>query len=217
MRKQFRHDLVTPFDMETEMIDGKRFYVLPSGEKFKSVTTLLSERLDKSGIAKWRQSVGEEKANMIMTQASNRGTAVHNIAENYLLNNKDYAKGEMAFNLDTFNQLKSVLDEHVDDLMGIEMPLYSRTLQCAGRTDLVAHYDGIPTIVDFKTSKKFKKEEYIEGYLLQSTVYSMMFEYHYKIKIPQIAIIIAVDHEYPQVFVRDRSLYVDRVIEVFKQ
>lgn len=217
MRKQFRHDLVTPFDMETEMIDGKRFYVLPSGEKFKSVTTLLSERLDKSGIAKWRQSVGEEKANMIMTQASNRGTAVHNIAENYLLNNKDYAKGEMAFNLDTFNQLKSVLDEHVDDLMGIEIPLYSRTLQCAGRTDLVAHYDGIPTIVDFKTSKKFKKEEYIEGYLLQSTVYSMMFEYHYKIKIPQIAIIIAVDHEYPQVFVRDRSLYVDRVIEVFKQ
>lgn len=217
MRKQFKHDLVNPFDMDTEMIDGKRFYVLPSGEKFKSVTTLLSERLDKSGIAKWRQSVGEEKANMIMTQASNRGTAVHNIAENYLLNNKDYAKGEMAFNLDTFNQLKSVLDEHVDDLMGIEIPLYSRTLQCAGRTDLVAHYDGIPTIVDFKTSKKFKKEEYIEGYLLQSTVYSMMFEYHYKVKIPQIAIIIAVDHEYPQVFVRDRSLYVDRVIEVFKQ
>ena len=217
MRKIFKHDLVEAFSLRDEIIDGKRYYLLPSGEKFKSVTTLLSERLDKSALVKWRNSIGEEEANKIMTQATNRGTAVHNLAENYLMNVDDYTKGHMYVNVDTFKQIKKILDNHVDDIMGIEIPLYSKSLQCAGRTDLVAHFDGIPTIVDFKTSKKPKLEKYIEGYLLQSTVYSMMFEYHYKIKIPKIAIIIAVDHESPQVFFRNRSQYVDRVIEVFKQ
>jgi hypothetical protein len=43
----------------------------------------------------------------------------------------------------------------------------------------------------------------------------MMFEWIYKIKIPQIAILIAVDHEPPQVFVKERGQYVDRVLEIF--
>ena len=86
---------------------------------------------------------------------------------------------------------------------------------CAGRTDLVAEYDGIPSIVDFKTSKKLKKPEWIENYFLQSTIYSMMFEKLYKIEVPQIAIVITVDNEKtPQTFVMERSQFVNRAIEV---
>jgi len=101
--------------------------------------------------------------------------------------------------------------------MGIELPLYSKSLGCAGRTDLVAEYDGVLSIIDFKTSRKPKKEEWIESYFLQSTVYSMMFEWTYKIAVPRIAIIITVDDEKtPQTFVMERSKYVERVLEIFR-
>ena len=68
----------------------------------------------------------------------------------------------------------------------------------------------------FRSSRKLKREDWIESYFLQTTVYSMMFEWMYKISIPQIAIMIAVDHEEPQLFVKDRKQYIDRVLEIFR-
>ena len=118
--------------------------------------------------------------------------------------------------IETFDRIKNVLDENVDDILGIELPLFSTSLKCAGRTDVVAHYNGVPSIIDFKTSLKIKKEEWIEHYFIQSTVYSMMFEWTYKIKIPQIVIIISVDNEpVPQIFIKDRAQYVQRVLDMF--
>ena len=70
-------------DIETTTIDGKRHYLTPDGV-FPSVTTVLSNKLDKSGLEKWRARVGEEEAAKISTQAANRGTAIHDMAENDL-------------------------------------------------------------------------------------------------------------------------------------
>ena len=39
---------------------------------------------NKEGIVEWRKRVGEEVANHVMIQAANRGTAVHNMVEDYL-------------------------------------------------------------------------------------------------------------------------------------
>ena len=39
--------------------DGKRVYQTPSGEKYPSVTTILSARGDKSKLFEWRKRVGE--------------------------------------------------------------------------------------------------------------------------------------------------------------
>lgn len=210
--------MVVPIELTTETIDGKRHYVLPDGlHKFKSVTTILGEKTDKSAITAWQNRVGIEQATKITTQAARRGTAVHSIAEKYILNEDNiYGDKPMPANISSFKPIQSVLDDHVDDIYGVELALYSKTLKCAGRTDLVAHYDGVPSIIDFKTSRKLKKEEWIENYFLQSTVYSMMFESLYQIEIPRIAIIITVDDEIkPQVFVKDRMQYVDRVLEIF--
>ena len=219
--KKFKHNLVSFTELTTETIEGQRHYVLPDGAtKLKSVTTILGERLDKTGLLEWRKRVGEAEANRISTQAARRGTSIHNMAEKYLLN-EDMAPillKEMPINVETFCSIKYVLDDHVDNIFGIELPLYSKALGCAGRTDLVAEYDGVLSIIDFKTSRKLKKMEYIESYLLQATVYSMMFEWIYKISVPQIVIIIAVDDEKtPQVFRLERSQYINRVLEVFTQ
>lgn len=50
---------------------------------------------------------------------------------------------------------------------------------------------------------------------LQATCYGMMAEELTGLNFPQIVVIIAVDHEPTQVFVKPRDLYVDRVLEIF--
>lgn len=215
LRKIFKHNLVPEVTIDTKTIDGKRYYVLPSGEKFRSVTTVLDGAMDKTALIEWRNRVGHEEAQKITVQAARRGTAVHSIAERYVLNEANHLRGAMPSGIDAFNGIQSLLNKHVDNILGVELPLYSNVLKTAGRCDLIAEFDGVPSVIDFKTSRKIKKEEWIESYFLQATTYSLMFEYLYKIHVPQIAILIAVDHESPQLFVKDRGQYVNRVLEIF--
>lgn len=216
LNKTFKHNLVQPIKLTQTNIDGKRFYVLPNGEKYKSVTTILGERLDKSALHKWRKRVGEQEAQKIANLAAIKGTAVHGICERYVLNEENIYKDVKSLYIDAFQPLKQILDRHVNNIYGIELPLYSKVLAAAGKTDLVAQFNGVNSVIDFKTSKRIKKEEWIEGYFLQSTIYSMMFERLYKVEVPQIVIIITVEDEsQPQVFIKNRSDYVERVIEVF--
>ena len=68
--------------------DGRHYIVeTEAGKKHKliSVTTLLGRFADKSGLVKWKASVGEEQAQFITTTAATRGTRTHLLAENYLL------------------------------------------------------------------------------------------------------------------------------------
>ena len=215
MRKIFEHEFYTPFRLERVVIDGKRHYVTPEGGKYKSVTTILDEKLDKTALLEWRKKVGETEANRISTQAANRGTAIHDIAEHYLLNNESFPKGSMPANVDTFRKLRPIIDERIGKIYGLEYFLYSDVLKTAGATDCIAEFDGINSIIDFKTSKKPKKEEWIQSYFYQATCYAMMAEERLGLVIPQIAILIAVDHEEPQVFVKPKLEYVEQVLQIF--
>lgn len=216
MRKIFNHQLVTPIDLQQQSIDGTRYYALPNGEKFKSVTTVLSEKMDKTHLIEWRKRVGEAEANKISVQAARRGTAIHTIAENYVMNKKDYYGNAMPANIDMFKGIRHHIDETINTVLGVELPLFSRALRAAGKADLIATYKGVPSIIDFKTARRLKKEEWIKNYFLQATAYSLMFEGLYKIHIPQIVVIIGVDHEKePQVFPMARKNYIDEVVEIF--
>ena len=189
--------------------------MLPDGTKLRSVTTVISEKSDKTSLNNWKKRVGEEAAKKISVQATVRGTAIHTIAEKYILD-ENFKNDVMPVNYSSFLPIKEVLDQKVDNIYGIELPLYSKALQAAGTSDLIAKFDGVNSIIDFKTSKKPKKEQWIENYFIQSTAYSLMFEVMYKIKIPQIVIIITVDHEKEaQVFVKNRQHYIEKVLEYF--
>ena len=216
-RKIFKHTLVPRWELTRETIEGQRYYVLPDGlTKLRSVTTVLGDKLDKTALLEWKKKVGEEEANRISKIATRRGTAIHSIAERYVLNEESYyAPNEMPVNVDSFLPIKDVLDQYVDNILGVELPLWSKALGCAGTTDLVAQYNGVTSIIDFKTSKRMKKDDWIESYFLQSTIYSMMFERLYAIAVPQIVIVVTVDDEpKAQTFVKNRSDYVNRAIEV---
>lgn len=214
-RKIFEHSFFPKIKLERVVIDGARHYVTPEGKKYKSVTTILSEKSDKTHLIEWRKRVGEVEANKISTRAANRGTAIHDIAEHYLLNNPSYPKGVMPANVDTFKSLRPLIDEHIGKVYALEHFMYSDLLMTAGATDCIAEFDGVMTIVDFKTSTKIKKEEWIQNYFLQATAYAMMAEERHGVEVPQIAIMIAVDHEEPQLFVKPKYLYVDEVRELF--
>ena len=97
----------------------------------------------------------------------------------------------------------SVVDR-IDNVHCQEVCLYSE--EVAGRTDVVAEFDGILSIIDFKTSLRPKKKEWITDYFEQSSEYSHLYERHTGIPIKQIVIIIAVDGlEEPQVFTQNEA------------
>lgn len=200
--------------LPTEMINGKRYYVTPEGNKYPSVTTVLSS-MSAQGIAEWRARVGNETANKISTQASGRGTKVHTIAEDYLKNKENYLQGHMPSNIETFNQIKKYLDEWCDDVYGNEIALYSNELRTAGRCDLVARIHGIRTIGDFKTAKKWKKEEWIQNYFFQCTAYALMLYERQKIWCPQICLMIATDEDGLQPILKQTRQYVEQVRDFF--
>lgn len=201
-------------DMESEIVDGKRYYKTPVGP-LPSVTTVLGQKIQNRGLQEWKDRVGEEQVRKVSTQATNRGSAVHELAEKYVRGDPNWKRGAMPFNLETFMKIKPHLDLGLGTVYGIEVPLWSERLGTAGRTDLLAGFRGYNSVVDFKTSKRKKEEADIESYFLQATCYSLMAEELTSLKFPQVVIIVAVDHDEAQVFIKDRDQYVSRVLEVF--
>ena len=212
--KYFEHKPLPRLEISRTEIDGKRYYVTPNGDKYRSVTTILSQ-LSIDGIKAWREKVGEEEANKISGKASRRGTKLHTMMEDYVANVEDFALDKMPTTTSLFLDIQPYVDLNVEEVYGIEYPLYSDRLRAAGTSDLICKYAGKYTILDYKTSGKRKQEKWIENYFIQSTAYALMCKERYDLDIEQIVILIAVDGDLPQVFVKDPKDYVKRTIEVF--
>ena len=90
--------------------------------------------------------------------------------------------------------------------------MYSDHLRIAGTVDCVAEFDGVLSVIDFKTSKRLKNKADIENYFMQCSAYAIMFEEQFKIPVAQTVVAIAVDEEEPQVFVERRNTHVKRLI-----
>lgn len=209
----FKHELLKQYPLKRIDTQDGRFYENEQGQQFESVTSILS-KLNYESLQKWRDKVGEDKAKRISTQASRRGTAIHDLCEKYLLN-KDYKKGVMPFNLDNFKQIKPYLDSNVGTIYGIELMMYSTKYNCAGTTDLICDWKGEKSIVDFKTSRYKKTEDKIQGYFLQSSVYAQMVNELYNIQIPKLVIIMSVDHEGVLLFEKKVDTYKNQLHDVF--
>lgn len=212
--KYFEHNLLPRYEVPRVEIDGMRYYQTPTGEKYRSVTTVLSN-LPKEGLDKWKERVGEEEAQRVMNKAAKRGTKVHTIMEDYVGNVEDFTLGKMPTTIALFLDLQPFVDEHVDTVYGIEYPLFSHRLKAAGTSDLICSYNGKKTILDYKTSNKKKKTEWITNYFIQSTAYAIMTKEVYDMDIEQIVIMIAVDNDKPQVFVRDPREFYEETHYVF--
>ena len=200
-------------ELKTKNINRKRFYETPNGKLYPSITTVLNKK-KMQGISEWRKKVGEDVANYIARTAANRGTKVHHMCEDFLNNNFDeevHKKNFLPYVL--FSQMKPILMQKVNNILAQECSLYTDKYKVAGRVDCIAKYDGVPSIIDFKTSTKERNDDWNESYYIQASAYSEMFEERTSIAIPQIVILVVTEDGVVQEFVKDKGDYIPKLIE----
>lgn len=215
--------------MKTVTTPNGRFYT-PDGTDLKlpSVTTILGSMSDKSGIDDWIKKVGKKEANRISTNAANRGTFMHLLCENYLRKKyeeklpeenmlkdtfietmddkevKDFSREQLISGKNLFmNMHRDGVFNTIDDVVIQEVALWSiNGGGYAGRVDLIAKMiNGNLVVIDFKSSGKPKKREWIENYFLQASAYAFAYYERHNI-MPQTAEIWISNeqNEVPQIF-----------------
>ena len=193
----------------------KHYYFTPNGDTFPSVTTMLSATSpNKESLKQWRNNIGHQVANYITNESAKNGTATHEIIEKYL-NNKSILDG-ILLSKAHLEQIKPLL-HNIDNIRCTEIPLYSDTMKLAGTCDCIAEYKNKLSIIDFKTSRKQKKEAWIENYFLQGTAYSEMYRYLTNQKILQVVILISGEDGSVSEFVKITNDYLDILQQRLKE
>ena len=203
----FNHVQISLPEVTTETINRKRFYVTPEGNKYPSITTVLSIR-KKEGLFEWRKRVGNDVANYVARTSASRGTKVHHMCEDYLNNEFDEEKHKKDFlPFCLFNQLKDQALCNLNNIYAQEAGLYSDKYKVAGRVDCVAEYKDTLSIIDFKTSTRERSDDWNENYYIQGSAYAEMFEERTKIKIDQVVILVVTEDGTVQEFVKSKQDY----------
>ena len=195
----------------TDSPDGRRYLTL-DGNAYPSVTTILSI-LSEESIAKWRKRVGEEEANKISSRAATRGTAVHDIVEKYINNDPNYRGDHLPHVVQSLENLKPLINKHVTKVYATECPLYSDHLQLAGTCDAIVEWDGVPTIVDWKTSRRPKKKANISNYFMQLAAYAVMWEERTGMPCNATRIVMDVDDLHPVMYKESRDAHIEEFIK----
>ena len=159
-----------------------RTYVTEEGHKLPSVTTILSKTKpanEKAKLDDWKKRVGEEEANRVRDEANSLGTKFHTCLEKNL-------KGEGHKDLTDQGQLAEKMSSlvitnafpYLKEIWGSEVFVHYPNLY-AGQTDLIGIYKNRECIMDFKTTNKPKREDWIKDYFLQLGAYAMAHNHVY--------------------------------------
>ena len=151
-----------------------RVYVDEVGNQMPSVTTILSKTKDMTHLIAWKKRIGEDKAKQITEESAGLGTTMHAHLEAYILG-EQRPGGNNYGRLMAQRMADTVIAEgliDVDEVWGTEAHLHYENLW-AGTTDVVGLFQGRPAIMDFKTTIKPKKREWVEDYRLQLAAYAM--------------------------------------------
>jgi genome maintenance exonuclease 1 len=144
--------------------------------------------------------VGVKKAALITKEASDRGTSMHSILEDYMI------KGQLDLvpeNVLPHNMAIQIIQNglsNVTEYYGLEAVLYYPGLY-AGATDVVGVHKGEDAIIDFKQTNQPKKREWIEDYCLQLAAYAMAHNFIYKTSISKGVIMMCSKDNFYQEFI----------------
>ena len=188
---------------------GGRYYETPTGAKYPSVTSI-TKLHNQDSIQAWKDKVGEEEAGKISRRALARGNKIHSLAEKYLLNEGDMSDD---FSKADFGQMIPYLNK-INNIHCLETQLYSDHLQTAGTVDCIGEYDGKLTVIDFKTSAKLKKREWVKDYFMQCSAYAVMYEERTGTPIERLLLIINVEDEGVQLMDGKRDDYIDDFLDL---
>ena len=124
---------------------------------------------------------------------------------------KDFLVYEM------FLHMKNSLMININNIRAQECGLYSNKYRVAGRVDCIAEYDGVLSIIDFKTSRGKRKDNYNENYYIQASAYAEMFEEMTGEKVEQIAILVVTEDGEVQPFLKKKYDYLPLLIEAIEK
>jgi genome maintenance exonuclease 1 len=161
-----------------EIPDMGRFYRSRSKDAWYPSVTTVTGWSKRAFFAEWQK----------MKAAGIRGTAVHEAVEDYLIRGTVPTTSSAEVNL-LFTQMQDRLDR-IRDIVAMEQPLCSDSVRMAGRFDCIARYNGKLSVIDFKTSDRAKKEEWIQNYFHQAAAYSLMWYEQTGEKVDQTVILI---------------------------
>jgi len=212
-------------------LNGFRYYRVMDGDTyigtFPSVTSVLGETSDKEWLEDWKGRIGEKKAHEISTDATKRGTVMHRLCEIYLnlplsLSTSDRLNETLSLSrlddeIDKFdnrakivggalfyNYIRAGSFNDINAVIAQEKFLWTaRDGGYAGTLDNLSQLiTNEYAIIDFKTAKKPKDEEWITDYKLQVAAYAIAVWDRMKIKTTVCRILISNErtHE-PQTFV----------------
>lgn len=169
--------------------NGRR-YQTPDGI-FPSVTTILSgtkPEADRLALEQWRNRVGVEEADRISKQSTDDGTLLHFCIEglnawdermmsygdvlNYIGNDESGADKVRVHGL--VAQFRDYIQPRLGQSYFIEEYGWNPNHGYAGAIDHIGEFDGVSSVVDWKNSKKAKKEDWIKDYRLQGAAYTGM-------------------------------------------
>ena len=179
-----------------------RFYDI-NGTNYPSVTSILGVR-KKVELQQWRDKIGENVANWEMGRAARRGTATHNLIENYIKGEPLEEKSVLPLGL--FKLMKPYIDQ-INNIHCLETVLYTSKYRLAGQVDCIAEYNGKLSVIDFKTANKERIEEWVENYFLQCTAYSIMYNETFNEPIEQIVVLMAAEDGSMKAFVKEPKDY----------
>ena len=188
---------------------GGRYYETPSGARYPSVTSI-TKLHNQESIQAWKEKVGEVEAGKISRRALARGNKIHSLAEKYLLNEGDLSDD---FSRADFGQMIPYLDK-INNIRCLETQLYSDHLQTAGTVDCIGEYDGKLSVIDFKTSAKLKKREWVKDYFMQCSAYAVMYEERTGTPIERLLLIINVEDEGIQLMDSKRDDHIDDFLDL---
>lgn len=161
-----------------------RFYRSRTKDAWYPSVTTVTGWSKRAFFAEWQKDPNNAAK---MKAAGIRGTALHEAVERYLVDGIT-PKSSSEVNL-LFSQFQKSLDR-IRDIVAMEQPLCSDTVRMAGRFDCIARYNGRLSVIDFKTSEKAKKEEWIQNYFHQAAAYSLMWYEETGQKIEQTVVLI---------------------------
>ena len=180
------------------------------GEKLPSVTTILQATQDYGktlGLERWRQNVGDKRADEIRDNAAKRGTIMHRILEGVITGKPHMDLSDMGQEAGTMAQ--ALIDEGLlkplTELWGTEMMLCYDYLY-AGAADVIGIYDGRESVLDFKQANKPKTKSMVKDYYVQAAAYAMAHNLMHGTKIQQGVILVSVEGgEVQRFIVKDKQ------------
>lgn len=204
-------DIELPKVKQINLPEGRK-YVNEEGDSYPSVTTVLSKTADKKFLEEWRKAVGDKEADRVSHHAASQGTAVHDAIEAHILN-EEYNKKLMPMQSFLVKGLKKVVNDRLTTVYVTEAMMLSKFLRTAGTVDCIAVFDGVLSIIDWKTSKGIKERDDIHDYFIQTAFYAVAFEELTGIPVPNLVIVMTCETGDILVFKEKRDDWIKEFIK----